>query len=111
VSDVSDALARKEGFGARVTLRLSERELAALRELAEARETDLTSVIREAIGAYLGREQETAARRTEHERLAAAMTAAMKRESDRVIERHEHTMRALIEALNVHLMTKPAGRR
>jgi hypothetical protein len=49
---VSDALFRKKGFGARVTLRLSERELAALKELAEAREEDLTSVIREAIGAY-----------------------------------------------------------
>jgi ribbon-helix-helix CopG family protein len=112
VSDVSQALARKEGFGARVTLRLSERELAALRELAEARETDLTSVIREAIGTYLNREEESAAHRAELERLTVALSATMKRESDRVIERHEHMMRALIEALNVHLMAKSgAGRR
>jgi hypothetical protein len=35
----------------------------------------------------------------------------MKREADRVIERHEQTMRALIEALNAHLMTgNPGGR-
>lgn len=39
------------------------------------------------------------------------MTASLKREADRMIERHEHTMRALIEALNEHLMTgKPGGR-
>ena len=120
MSDVSDALFKKKGLGARVTLRLSERELAALKELAEAREGDLTSVIREAIGAYLHQERteaahrkEEAAHRAEHQRLAAEMTAGVKREADRVIERHEHTMRALIEALNVHLMSaKPgAGRR
>jgi hypothetical protein len=120
VSDVSDALFKKKGLGARVTMRLSERELAALKELAESREVDLTSVIREAIGAYLHQERteaahrkEEAAHRAEHQRLAAEMTAGVKREADRVIERHEQTMRALIEALNVHLMTgKPgAGRR
>ena len=63
MSDVSDALFRKKGLGARVTLRLSERELAALKELAEAREGDLTSVIREAIGAYLHQEKAEAAHR------------------------------------------------
>jgi predicted transcriptional regulator len=112
VSDASDTLLKK-GLGARVTLRLSERELTALRDLAEAREEDLTSIIREAIGAYLRREKDEAAHRAEHQRLGAEMTAGVKREADRVIERHEHTMRALIEALNVHLMTaKPgAGRR
>jgi predicted transcriptional regulator len=113
---VSDALFKKKGLGARVTMRLSERELAALKELAEAREEDLTSVIREAIGAYLHQERMEAAHRkdeAEHQRLAAEMAAGVKREADRVIERHEHTMRALIEALNVHLMSaKPgAGRR
>jgi predicted transcriptional regulator len=41
-------------------MRLSERELAALKELAESRETDLTSVIREAIGAYLHQERQEA---------------------------------------------------
>jgi predicted transcriptional regulator len=54
---VSDALFKKKGLGARVTMRLSERELAALKELAESREVDLTSVIREAIGAYLHQER------------------------------------------------------
>jgi hypothetical protein len=60
VSDASDTL-NKKGTGARVTLRLSERELAALRDLAEAREADLTGIIREAIGAYLSREKDEAA--------------------------------------------------
>jgi hypothetical protein len=112
VSDASDAL-NKKGPGARVTLRLSERELTALRDLAEAREEDLTGIIREAIGAYLSREKDEAAHRAENARLAAEMTAGVKREADRVIERHEQTMRALIEALNAHLMTdKPrAGKR
>jgi predicted transcriptional regulator len=112
VSDASDTL-NKKGLGARVTLRLSERELTALKDLAEAREEDVTGIIREAIGAYLRREKDEATHRAEHQRLAAEMTAGVKREADRVIERHEHTMRALIEALNVHLMSaKPgAGRR
>ena len=111
MSDASDTLLKK-GSGARVTLRLSERELGALRELAEAREEDLTSIIREAIGAYLSREKGEAAHRAENARLAADLAAGMKREADRVIERHEHTMRALIEALNVRLMTgKPAASR
>jgi len=108
VSDASDTLLKK-GSGARVTLRLSERELGALRELAEAREEDLTSIIREAIGAYLSREKGEAAHRAEHQRLAAEVAAGMKREADRVIERHEQTMRALIEALNAHLMTGNPG--
>jgi hypothetical protein len=108
VSDASDTVLKK-GPGSRVTLRLSERELTALRELAEAREEDLTSIIREAIGAYLSREKDEAAHRAEHQRLAAEMTASVKREADRVIERHEHTMRALIEALNEHLMTAKPG--
>jgi hypothetical protein len=94
VSDASDTVLKK-GPGSRVTLRLSEREL--------------TSIIREAIGAYLSREKDEAAHRAEHQRLAAEMTASVKREADRVIERHEHTMRALIEALNEHLMTAKPG--
>ena len=111
VSDASDTL-HKKGLGARVTLRLSERELAALKDLAEAREEDLTSIIREAIGVYLRREKEEAVHRAEHQRLAADMAAGVKREANRVIERHEQTMRALIEALNVHLMTaKPVASR
>jgi predicted transcriptional regulator len=93
----------KKSPGARVTLRLSERELEALRELADARDEDLTSVIREAIGLYLARERDEAAHRAEHQRLAAELTAGVKREADRVIERHEQTMRALIAALNEHL--------
>jgi predicted transcriptional regulator len=102
VSDASDT-SLKKGTGARVTLRLSERELTALRELAEAREEDLSSIIREAISAYLSREQH----RAEHERLAAEVAASVKREADRVIERHEHTTRALIAALNERLADKP----
>ena len=86
MSDASDTL-NKKGLGARVTLRLSERELTALRDLAEAREEDLTSIIREAIGAYLRREKEEATHRAEYQRLAADMAAGVKREADRVIER------------------------
>ena len=111
MSDASASMLKKSS-GARITLRLSERELSALKDLAEARDEDLTSIIREAIGAYLNREKDEAAHRAEHQRLAAEVAAGVKREADRVIERHEHTMRALIEALNVHLMTgKPAASR
>ncbi|MGA2776328.1 MAG: hypothetical protein ABSF94_02150 [Steroidobacteraceae bacterium] len=100
----------KKSSGARITLRLSERELSALKDLAEARDEDLTSIIREAIGAYLNREKDEAAHRAEHQRLAAEVAAGVKREADRVIERHEQTTRALIEALNEHLAGKPAGK-
>ena len=34
------------------------------------------------------------------------MAVSVKREADRVIERQDHTMRALIEALNVHLISE-----
>jgi predicted transcriptional regulator len=102
VSDASDT-SLKKGTSARVTLRLSDGELAALRKLAEAREEDLTGIIREAISAYLGREQHQA----EHQRLAAEVTASVRREADRVIERHEQTTRALIAALNEQLAEKP----
>ena len=102
MSDASDT-SLKRGSGARVTLRLSERELTALRSLAETREDDLTGIIREAIGAYLDREQREAA----HQRLAVEVTASVKREADRVIERQERTLRALIAALNERLAEKP----
>ena len=102
MSDASDTVLKK-GPGARVTLRLSEGELAALRKLAEAREEDLTGIIREAISAYLGREQHQA----EHQRLADEVSASGKPEADRVIERHEQTTRALIAALNERLAEKP----
>ena len=102
MSDASD-ISLKKGTSARVTLRVSEGELAALRELAEAREEDLTGIIREAISAYLGREEHQA----EHRRLAAELAANVKREADRVIERHEQTTRALIAALNERLAEKP----
>lgn len=101
VADASDKVLKK-GQGARVTVRLSERELAALRSLAEKREEDLTGLIREAIGRYLEREKDEAAHRAEHQRLAAEIAAHLKHEADRVIERHEDTMRALIAALNEH---------
>ena len=109
MSDVSATVSKKTQ-GARVTLRLSERELAALRELAEARNEDLTAILREAIGAYLERERGDAAHRAEHQRLAAEVSAGVKREADRVIERHEQTTRALIAALNEHLAGKPASK-
>jgi len=102
VSDASDT-SLKKGTGARVTLRLSEGELTALRKVAEAREEDLTGIIREAISAYLGREE----RQAEHQRLAAEVAVSVRREADRVIERHEHTTRALIAALNERLAEKP----
>ena len=111
MSDVSDAPLRKKGSGARLSLRLSERELTALRDLAEAREEDLTSIIREAIGAYLNHEKDEAAHEAQHQRLATEIATGMKREADRVIERQEQTTRALIEALNAHLVGKPAAKR
>ena len=106
MSDTSDTLAKKTQ-GARVTLRLSERELARLRDLAEARDDDLTTVIRAAIGAYLDRAAGEAAHRAEHQQLAADLTAGMKHEADRVIARQEQALRALIAALNEHLAAKP----
>ena len=75
-------------------LKRSEPELSALKDLAEARDEDLTSIIREAIRAYLNRENDEAAHRAEHQRLAAEVAARVKREADRVIERHEQTTRA-----------------
>ena len=102
MSDTSDT-ATKKTHDARVTLRLSERELARLRELAETREEDLTTLIREAIAAYLDRDKSEATHRAEHEQLAAELVAGVKREADRVIARHEQTTRALIAALNEHL--------
>ena len=102
MSDASDT-SLKKGPGARVTVRLSERELTALRSLAEARDDDLTGIIREAISAYLGREEHEAA----HLRLTVEVTASVKREADRVIERQERTLRALIAALNERLAEKP----
>ena len=110
MSDTSDT-ALKKTAGARVSVRVSERELAALRELAEERDEDLTRVIREAIGAYLARERDDVAHRAEHQRLAAEVSAQIKREADRVIERHDQTTRALIAALNEHLAGRPAGQR
>ena len=106
MSDTSDTLVRK-AQGARVTVRLAESELARLRALAESRDEDLTAILRAAIAAYLEREQQDAAHRAEHARLAAELAAGMRREAERVIARHEEITRALIDALNTHLAQTP----
>jgi predicted transcriptional regulator len=83
----------------RLTLRLSSRELEQLRELARQRHTEVATIAREAIRAYL----EASNPREELERLAQGLREAVRTQADRVIERHEQTMRALIAALNDHL--------
>ena len=102
VSDMSDG-GNKKSVGSRVTMRLSDREREALEQLAEDQGSDLTSVIRDAITAYLDGAEAATTRRAEQEKQTAALSACMKREADRVIERHEQTTRALITALNEHL--------
>jgi hypothetical protein len=87
----------------RLTLRLPSRDLERLRELARQRRTDLASLGREAISAYL----DGLDPRAEQDRLAQDLRTAMSEQADRVIERHEHTTRALIAALNDHLAVKP----
>jgi predicted transcriptional regulator len=95
----------EEAKSDRLTLRLPARELEQLRELAKQRRTDLASLGREAISTYLKREQGGS---DEHAAtLVHEVTASVKREADRVIERHEKTTRALIAALNEHLAGKP----
>ncbi len=102
MSDASDSSIKKP-TGSRVTVRLSDRERDALAQRAEARGEDLTAVIREAIALYLEHADAEALRRAEQERLTSALNATVKREADRVIDRHEQTTRALIAALNEHL--------
>jgi hypothetical protein len=87
----------------RLTLRLPSRDLERLRELARQRRIDVATLGREAIGAYL----DGADPRAEQERLAQELRSEMQSQADRVIERHEHVIRALIAALNERLAEKP----
>lgn len=87
------------GKSDRLTLRLGSRDLERLRELARQRGVDVAALGREAISAYL----DGADPHAQQERLTAALGEVMHREADRVIERQEATMRALIAALNAHL--------
>lgn len=98
------AAASEDAKTDRLTLRLPSRELERLRELARQRRTDVATLAREAIGAYLD-----ANPREDFERLERALREAMRAEASRVIERHDETTRALIAALNEHL-SRPAGK-
>jgi hypothetical protein len=87
----------------RLTLRLPSRDLERLRELARQRRIDVAALGREAISAYL----DGVDPRAEQERLGQELKTVIREQADRVIERHEQTMRALIAALNEHLGGKP----
>jgi hypothetical protein len=87
----------------RLTLRLPSRDLERLRELARHRRIDVAALGREAISAYL----DGVDPRAEQERLGQELKTVIHEQADRVIERHEQTMRALITALNEHLGGKP----
>ncbi len=100
------AAASEEAKRDRVTLRLPARELERLRELARQRHTDVASLAREAIATYL----EGTRPREDLERLERALKEAMRLEASRVIDRHDATTRALIDALNAHLTGRPAGK-
>ena len=91
----------------RLTLRLASRELDRLRELAKQRHTDVATLAREAISAYL----DGASPREELNRLERALREAMRKEADRVIGRHDETTRSLIGALNEHLSGEPGRKR
>jgi predicted transcriptional regulator len=91
----------------RLTLRLASRELDRLRELAKQRHTDVATLAREAISAYL----DGASPRVELDRLERALRDAMRSEVDRVIGRHDETTRSLIGALNEHLSGEPGRKR
>ena len=92
-----------EGKAERLTLRLPSRDLERLRELARERRMDVAALGREAISAYLDGVDPHA----QHERLVQTLKSVMHDEADRVIERHEQTLRALIAALNEHFAGKP----
>lgn len=87
----------------RLTLRLPSRELEQLRELARERHTEVATLVREAIRAYLDGPPNP---HEELQRLAHGLREAIHTQADRVIERHEKTTRALIAALNEHLTGK-----
>jgi ribbon-helix-helix CopG family protein len=87
----------------RLTLRLPSRDLERLRELARQRRIDVAALGREAISTYL----DGADPRDGLERLAQELRTVMQSQADRVIERHEQVIRALIAALNEHSAEKP----
>ncbi len=87
----------------RLTLRLPSRDLERLRELARQRRIDVAALGREAISAYLDGVDPHA----DQERLGQELKTAMREQADRVIERHEQVIRALIAALNERLAEKP----
>lgn len=87
----------------RLTLRLPSRDLERLRELARQRRIDVAALGREAISAYLDGVDPCA----DLERLSQELRTAMQSQADRVIERHEQVIRALIAALNERLGEKP----
>jgi len=89
----------EEAKSDRLTVRLPSRDLERLRELARQRGVDVAALGREAISAYL----DGVDPHTQQERLAEALREVMHEEADRVIERQEQIMRALIAALNAHL--------
>jgi uncharacterized protein with ATP-grasp and redox domains len=89
--------------GDRLTLRLLSRDLERLRELARQRRIDVAALGREAISAYL----DGADPHAEQERLAQELTTTVHEQADRVIERHEQVIRALITALNERLTERP----
>lgn len=93
----------EEAKSDRLTLRLPGRDLERLRELARQRQMEVATLAREAISAYLDGIEPHAAQ----ERLSQELKGAMRTEANRVIERHEQTTRALIAALNEHLVGKP----
>jgi Ribbon-helix-helix protein, copG family len=87
----------------RLTLRLPSRDLERLRELARQRRIDVAALGREAISAYL----DGVDPRADRERLGQELRTAIQSQADRVIERHEQVIRALIAALNERLAEKP----
>jgi hypothetical protein len=87
----------------RLTLRLPSRDLERLRELARQRRVDVAVLGREAISGYL----DGIDPRAEFEHLAQELRTVMQGQADRVIERHEHVIRALIAALNERLIERP----
>jgi predicted DNA-binding protein len=99
------AAASEDAKTDRLTLRLPSREIERLRELARQRRTDVATLAREAISAYLD-----ANPREDLERLERALREAVRAEASRVIERHDETTRALIAALNEHLSGRATGK-
>jgi hypothetical protein len=87
----------------RLTLRLPSRDLERLRELARQRRLDVAALGREAISAYL----DGVDPRADQERLVQELTTTIREQANRVIERHEQIIRALIAALNERLAEKP----